>query len=88
MRMVIVCEVKDVDAFMSDQNRAVRQANISTFADGITEYALEGENKIAVSCDVTDMSAMAETMASESTKAEMVSHGVLPDSVQTFFEHK
>ena len=35
MRMVIVCEVKDVDAFMSDQNRAVRQANISTFASGI-----------------------------------------------------
>ena len=86
MRMIIVCDVKDVDAFMA--NRAERQSNISTFASDITEYALDGVNKIAVSCNVINMSAMEEAMASESTKAEMVSHGVLPDTVQMFFEHK
>ena len=86
MRMVIVRDVRGVDAFMA--HRAELQAYISRFASDIAEYDLEGENKIAVSCDVTAMGAMEETMASESTKAEMVSHGVLPDTVQTFFEHK
>ncbi len=84
MRIVIVCDVKDVDAFMG--HRAERQANISKFADDITEYVIDGANKIAVSCNVINVGLMEETMSSESTKAEMVRHGVLPDTVQTYFE--
>ncbi len=84
MRMVLVCDVKDVSAFMG--HRAERQANIGNFADDICEYAVDGANKIAVSFNVTDRYKMEEIMASESTKAEMVEHGVLPETLQMFFE--
>ena len=85
MKMVLTSEVENVDNWLA--NRQERHATISQFAENIVEYTNEdGSGVVALTFNITDEKKMNDIMQDNKTRAEMIRHGVKPETTTSFIE--
>jgi hypothetical protein len=85
MKMVLTSEVENVDNWLA--NRQERHATISQFAENIVEYTNEdGSGVVALTFNITDEKKMNDIMQDNKTRAEMIRHGVKPETITSFIE--
>ena len=85
MKMVLTSEVENVDKWLA--NREERHATISQFAENIIEYAsADGSNVVALTFSIIDEQKMNELMKDDNTRAEMIRHGVKPETNTSYVE--
>jgi hypothetical protein len=81
-RLVLTHAVVDVDRWLNGKAKAERAATIeSGSGSNVTDYvAHDGSNNVAVSADVSDLSAIQTMLASPAPEvaATMEEHGVVP----------
>ena len=83
MRMVITSKVNNLEIWLSF--REERLLTISKFATNIWEYVESGGgNMTAITFDVKDEEAMYTALGNEIVKAEMLRHGVQPETILSF----
>ena len=85
MKMVLTSEVENVDNWLA--NREERHATISQFAENIVEYTTEdGSGVVALTFNITDEKKMNDIMRDDKTRAEMMRHGVKPETTTSYIE--
>ena len=85
MKMLLTSEVENVDNWLA--NRQERHATISQFAENIVEYTNEdGSGVVALTFNITDEKKMNDIMQDNKTRAEMIRHGVKPETTTSFIE--
>ena len=85
MKIVLTSEVENVDNWLA--NREERHATISQLAENIVEYTNEdGSGVVALTFNITDEKKMNDIMRDDKTRAEMMRHGVKPETTTSYIE--
>ena len=85
MKMVVTHEVENIEKWL--ENKKERHGTISKFAENIVEYVIDNGSKVvALTFTITDEQKMANIMQDETTRLEMIRHGVKPETNNSYIE--